>query len=120
MFEPISTAAIMALAGEIFKVWVPTATALVGAYKGFQWVKTKIVNIDANVVATKDALNVQMTAIQNEIKSQTHALTAALNEQRADFRTFYLPFMLQNQQFQQPAQVPARAKKTVQKRVKKA
>jgi hypothetical protein len=84
-----------------------------GVFKVISWVKSKFVNIDANVTALKNTMETGFNKLSEDIKSQTTIIASELKEQRQDFRTFYAPILMM-QQMQQNPQVtaPARAKRS--------
>ena len=94
------------------------STLIVGVYKVINWIKSKLTNIDSNVVALKDSMDTHISGLREDIKLQTSTIATALSEQRQDFRTFYAPSMLmqQMQALQAPAAVPVRAKRAVRKK----
>jgi hypothetical protein len=89
---------------------------LFGVFKVINWIKSKLTNIDSNVVELKKTFESNMAGLREDIKSQTTTLATALSEQRADFRTFYAPtlLMMQQQQLQEP--LPVRAKRPIRKK----
>jgi len=116
--DPISWATLM-LAGKILGAVTGAVGFAAGVIKVIMWIKNKFTSIDDNVVELKKSMDTHITALRNDVKDQTTAITAALSEQRQDFRTFYAPtlLMMQNQQNQfQP--VPIRAKKQVKRKSK--
>lgn len=89
---------------------------LFGVFKVINWIKTKFINIDANVTQLKDSMDKNLSGLRQDIKEQTKSITDALSEQRQDFRTFYAPTLLHMQsQFSTPPVIPARAKKVIKK-----
>jgi|SRR6185437_3908159 len=87
---------------------------IIGVFKVITWIKNKFTSIDNNVVELKNSMDVHITGLREDIKSQTSTIATALSEQRQDFRTFYAPVMMmqQMQQMQQPAALmPVRAKR---------
>ena len=116
--EPITLTIVFSVLKDA-SIIASSVAALFGVFKVINWIKTKIANIDSNVVELKTSMDTHIIALRNDVKDQTTAITAALSEQRQDFRTFYAPtlLMMQNQQNQfQP--VPIRAKKQVKRKSK--
>jgi hypothetical protein len=88
-----------------------------GVFRVINWIKTKFINIDANVTALKNTMETGFNNLSEDIKSQTTSMVSELKEQRQDFRTFYAPIlMMQQQSSQQMAATPARAKRSPQKK----
>lgn len=111
------------LIGKIIGTVTTVSGLIIGAFKMFSWVKTKFVNIDANVTALKSTMEVGFQNLSQDIKNQTTTIASELKEQRADFRTFYAPTLLMMQQATasiQPAAAPIRAKRSAKKIRKKA
>ena len=107
--EPLSIASITIIAKN-FSIIVSVLGLLFGVFKVINWVKSKLTNIDANVIALKNSMDTHITGLRDDIKDQTAAITSALSEQRQDFRTFYAPMslLMQNQQNQYQAIVAAK------------
>lgn len=95
---------------------IGSITFLFGVFKMINWIKTKLTNIDENVIKLKDSMDSHITGLRQDIKEQTHIISNALTEQRNDFRTFYAPTLLMMQQQQAQTAVPVRAKRTVRKK----
>jgi len=88
-----------------------------GVFRVINWVKGKFISINNNVIALNNTMAESLTGLREDIKHQTTTLSNELREQRADFRTFYGPFIAQQKQMVVPQYaVPsgslARAKKT--------
>jgi len=88
----------------------------IGVFKVINWVKTKFISINNNVIDLKTSMDTHIQGLRDDIKHQTATLATALSEQRQDFRTFYAPTLLMMQQSSAPA---LRAKKPVKRKIKK-
>jgi len=114
--EPISWATLL-FAGKILGSLTGVTTALFGVFKVINWIKAKIANIDSNVVELKTSMDAHIGGLRDDIKQQTTTLATALQEQRADFRTFYAPTIMAMQQRYEPWEsAPVRAKKPVKRK----
>ncbi len=112
MLEPISAVAI--LGGiKIASGGVSALGLIFGVFKVITWVKNKFTSIDSNVVALKQSMDASIGGLREDIKHQTTTLAAALSEQRQDFRTFYAPLLMLQQQ---PAPLRARPRKRAVKK----
>jgi hypothetical protein len=127
MVDPISLATVIFICKALGTVFTLCGTAY-GAFNVVNWIKSKLTNIDANLIEMKHALNTAIQGLRDETKSQTNTISTAFSEQRSDFRTFFTPMlmMLQRNSVPQdpqpfasvPVEVPApvRAKKNSIKR----
>jgi hypothetical protein len=126
MVDPISLSTVIFVCKAIGTVFTLCGAAF-GAFSVINWIKSKLTNIDTNLIELKHTFNTAIQGLRDDTKSQTITIASALGEQRSDFRTFYGPtlLMLQRQAPQDPrpfADVPvevpalARAKKTPVKR----
>ena len=117
MPDPISLATIMFIL-KILGGVMTFSTVIVGVFKVINWIKTKFISINDNVVELKNSMDTHISGLREDIKLQTSTIATALSEQRQDFRTFYAPSMLmqQMQSFQTQAAVPVRAKRAVRKK----
>lgn len=106
-----------------FGTTVASALGLMyGAFKVINWIKTKFININDNVLNLKNSLDTNFAGLREDVKEQTTVIASALSEQRQDFRTFYAPtlLMLQQSQAQQTLKAaPVRAKRATRKPAKK-
>jgi hypothetical protein len=93
MIDPISGTLIGPVIYEIAKIWLPVGGLAFGLFQAWQWVKQKLINIDANTISVKTSID-----------HQTNAITDQFKELRSDFRTFFA--------LNAAAQAPARAKRT--------
>ena len=84
-------------------------TFMFGVFKVINWIKTKLANIDANVVDLKNSMDENIGGLREEIKFQTATLATALSEQRSDFRSYYAPYREAPPVFA-PVFAPARAR----------
>ena len=115
MLDPI-TGVSVAVAYEIAKYWLPIFAAMFGLFKVITWVKTSFVDIKDKV----HNLNINIAGLITKIEEQTHAVVGEVKELRSDFRTFYVPALLsQNQLSGKPSRVAQRAKKKVAAKAKK-
>ena len=127
MVDPISLATVVFVCKALGTVFTLCGTAY-GAFSVVNWIKSKLTNIDANLIEMKHALNTAIQGLREDTKSQTTTISTAFGEQRSDFRTFFTPMlmMLQRHNIQPdtqpfasvPVEVPAlvRAKKNPVKR----
>ena len=92
-------------------------TLMFGVFRVINWIKTKLTNIDATVLELKDSMDTHISGLREDIKLQTSTLAIALQEQRADFRTFCAPSLLMMNQQLHPllAATPVRAKRAAKK-----
>ena len=112
--DPVVTMSALITIGKFIGAITAITGLIAGVYKVITWIKNKFINIDANVVALKGAMEDGFKDLSEVLKSQTTTLTAELKEQRQDFRTFYAPILMMQQQAQQKM-VPVRAKRTRKK-----
>ena len=92
-------------------------TLMFGVFKIVRWIKHKFTSIDANVIQLKKSMDDHIGGLREDIKIQTATLATALQEQRADFRTFCAPSLLMMNQQLHPllAATPVRAKRAAKK-----
>jgi hypothetical protein len=88
-----------------------------GVFKVINWLKSTLIRLDTNVLELKKSMDDHIGGLREDIKVQTATLAAALQEQRADFRTFCAPSLsMMNQQFHPLlAATPVRAKRAAKK-----
>lgn len=115
--EPLSIASITIIAKN-FSIILSIVGLLFGVFKVINWIKSKLTNIDSNVIALKESMDGHITGLRDDIKEQTVAITSALSEQRQDFRTFYAPMSLLMQNQQNQYQAAFAAKKPVKRKTK--
>lgn len=111
--EPISLATLLVIL-KIVGGLMTFFTVTFGVFKVITWVKSKFINIDANVTALKSTMETGFKNLSDDIKSQTTTIATELREQRQDFRTFYAPILLQ--QAVQQAPIPVKAKRSPRKK----
>ena len=91
-----------------------------GVFKVINWLKSTLIRLDTNVVELKKSMDEHIGGLREDIKLQTSTLATALQEQRADFRTFCAPSLLMMNQQLHPllAATPVRAKRAAKKATK--
>lgn len=120
--EPVITLSSLMTLGKVVGTVMTLIGIPVGVMKIINWVKTKFINIDANVTALKSTMEVGFDKLNENIQNQTTTIATELKEQRADFRTFYAPTLLMMQQaasIPQQSPAPVRAKRSPRKKIKK-
>ena len=118
MIDPVTLGSV-AVAYEIAKYWIPIIAAMFGLFKVINWVKTSFIDIkdkvhslNTNITGLITKVEEQTTAVVKKTEEQTHAVVGEVKELRGDFRTFYVPALLtQNQLTGKPSRVGQRAKK---------
>ena len=117
---PISWATLY-LASKILGSVTGILASVFGVFKVINWIKTKFNSIDSNVVELKKSMDTHIGGLREDIKNQTTAITAALSEQRQDFRTFYTPTLLlmqrQASSYEPFETMPVRARKPVKRKI---
>lgn len=120
--EPVITLSALMTLGKVVGTVMTLIGIPIGAMKIINWVKTKFINIDANVTALKATMEVGFDKLNENIQNQTTTIATELKEQRADFRTFYAPTLLMMQQaaaITAPSPTPVRAKRSPRRKIKK-
>jgi hypothetical protein len=109
LMEAITVASFVGVV-KVISGFLSAIGILFGVFKVINWIKSKLTSIDSNVVELKQSMSAHVNGLRDDIQEQTKVISHALGEQRADMRSFYLPF-LQTQLISAPVKAKPQIKR---------